>query len=666
MALLLAAKATTAFAQRPPAALIIGNGAYASAALPSAPRDAQTIARRLETGGYDVTTAIDVTPEGLTAALDTFGRELAAGRPGLLYYQGYAIQHRGDNILLPLGTLEGIRDEADLLARGFAVTTLLRNLAAATSEPLVVMLDAAYVHPLHLQLEAPIGLAPPGALPAEVMLVYSSAPNQAFNRSFFAAELVTRALNAMPVELLIRNVGAAVRFESGLQQRPNFYSSLSGPFILNAAAASRASPSRPDLVVSGSNTIGDKLLPALLEGFFLERLGASIDWQAGEAVNEKLLVSRDPQGNPSHAILVKAHGSSTGFRDYQNRRADLIMSSRPVRPTENPASLVEHVLALDGVAVVVSPDNPLDTMSVDVIADIFSGRIRRWEEIGGAPGPIAVFARDDRSGTYATFEDAVLSPRGLSLVEGAVRLESTAELAERVAADPRAIGQLGLAYIGPAKGVRLRECAVSYDPTPLAIKTEDYPLSRRLYLYGAPRPEPLLEQFIDYALSDAGQALVAEEGFVDLAVDTLEPNPDYYRERRLVAPMVIRHEEALDHFVQLVERGFQRLPVTFRFEVGRASLDSRARPDIARISRYMQSIGRGQSLVLLGFADIRGGEEVNRQLSLARAQEIARALSARGVRAEARGYGEDLPVACNSDEAGFEKNRRVEVWVGPS
>ena len=260
-----------------------------------------------------------------------------------------------------------------------------------------------------------------------------------------------------------------------------------------APSADRPATITHRLSLSGSNTIGKDLAPALVEGF-LRKLGASsIERRAGKP-DEMTIEAMLPDG--AAAIEIRAHGSSTAFGDLASGGAEIGMASRRIKTDEarTLASLgnmlspaCEHVLGLDGVAVIVDPGSSVEALSIDQIRDLFTGRITDWSAVGGTPGPVALFARDDRSGTFDTFKSLVLADRPLAA--SAARYEDSEKLAADVTARRGSIGFVGLAYVAGAKALKVHEGgSVPYRPTVFTVRTEDYLLSRRLYLYTAAQP----------------------------------------------------------------------------------------------------------------------------------------------------------------------------------
>jgi len=412
------------------------------------------------------------------------------------------------------------------------------------------------------------------------------------------------------------------------------------------------------LRVQGSNTIGAALLPALVQGHLWAQQATAIEQRPGAVANETVITAVDAQDQPLR-IDIAAHGSSTGFIALGHGEADLAAASRPINDTEVRqlkalgdlrAAGAEQVIGLDGVAVFVHPDNPLPQLNTEQLAHIFSGRIQYWEQLGLAGGPIHLYARDDRSGTFETFKALVLEPHRSELARQAQRFESSDELADRVRADRQAIGFSSLAAVHGAKVLAIAEGdAPAMLPDRPLVASEDYPLSRRLYFYLPANAKSQAKALAEFAQSPAGQAIVAEQGFVSqqiksLAIPAQVDMPPRYR--------------------NLAQKA-QRLSVNFRFQEGSASLDNKALRDTKRVADYLRQAGKLQNkAVLVGFGDPKETPGRAALLSRLRAQAVRRELARDGVEVlEVTGMGDELPVAGNELEQGRLRNRRVEVWV---
>jgi phosphate transport system substrate-binding protein len=434
---------------------------------------------------------------------------------------------------------------------------------------------------------------------------------------------------------------------------------------IDGVAPAPEPPPRAVLRFAGSNTIGAKLAPALAVAY-LKNKGAGESSSQEISPEESIIATAPPVPGLPEKIEITAQGSATGFKALGAGETEIGMASRPITQQElvDLAALgdmtkvtSEHILGLDGVAVIVNPANPVQKLTKQQLAQIFCGGATDWSAFGGKPGPIAIYARDNNSGTFDTFKNLALG--GCDVVGSAKRFASSEELSVSVAADPGGIGFIGLAYVGHSRAVPIAECKLKYPPSSFAVKTEEYPLSRRLFLYTPNQHAAAVDDFLSYARSEQAQRVVQENGFIDLGI---EPDTaDTQSARKLAALTSPVRMEKLTQFATVTD-GATRLSVTFRFRKNSTELDNRALVDFGRLKTYLRSPEtRGKHVLLLGFSDDVGVYDTNVDLSLRRAQSIAAKLGAANV--EAYGFGPEAPVACNTTPEGKDKNRHVEVWL---
>ncbi|MDX1801955.1 MAG: substrate-binding domain-containing protein, partial [Marinobacter sp.] len=273
-----------------------------------------------------------------------------------------------------------------------------------------------------------------------------------------------------------------------------------------------------------------------------------------------------------------------------------------------------------------------------------------WSEVGGPDQAIQVYARDNRSGTWDTFKHLVLAGH-YKLTGKALRYESNDQLSDDVSHDPAGIGFAGFASVRNSKLLAISDgTAPALKPSKLTVATEDYPLSRRLYLYTPGKTgKPLVQAFIEYAQSQTGQDIVARSGF-------FSQNP--------IAVNPVQDDSVPDTFKRLTER-YQRLSVNFRFAEGRTRLDNKAKRDLLRIQHYLgQHQKTGNDLMLIGFADQQSNELRAQMISELRALSVSKALRELGTRVTGiTGYGHYMPVGAAGGSSGAQRNGRVEVWI---
>lgn len=408
----------------------------------------------------------------------------------------------------------------------------------------------------------------------------------------------------------------------------------------------------------GSNTVGAKLAPMLVAGLFEARGLQSVRIVAAERENEQRVIGTNAAGRTFHA-LIAAHGTGTGFAGLKDGSADLAAASRPIKQSEldNLTALgdlrsaeAEQVIAIDGLAIIVHPENPIQALSVEQVARLFAGEIANWRELGGEDRRVELHARDDQSGTYDTFKELVLGSQGKTLSTAAARYESNDQLSSTVSLSPGAIGFVGLASIGNARALAIADGeSLPMLPSHASVATEDYPLSRRLFLYANPsRQSQWTRDFLTFAHSPAGQALVGESGYI----------------AQSIVPISLPAKADMPPAYRQLASEAQRLTVNFRFAEGSALLDNKAQRDIGRLVDYLRTKGKTMSAaVLVGFGDTRDDAARGELLSKLRAMAVRRELVRNGILVrDVDGLGAQLPVAANT-ELGRIKNRRVEVWV---
>jgi len=242
----------------------------------------------------------------------------------------------------------------------------------------------------------------------------------------------------------------------------------------------------------------------------------------GQAWAEKYM-----EQNPQEFVAVTGGGSGTGFSSLISGTCDIAMSSRNIKQKEidlakqkgiNP---FEIKVALDGLAVVVHPNNPVDKLTIDQLAQIFTGKITSWKELGGADAKIVLLSREVNSGTHVYFKEHVLRKNDPNSKEefapGALLLPSSQAIADEVANNPAAIGYYGMGYISPkqkAVSIAQDEKSEYIAPTVENVISSKYPISRPLFFYTNGEPKDTVKAFLDFALSQKGQQIVRETDFV--------------------------------------------------------------------------------------------------------------------------------------------------------
>ena len=223
--------------------------------------------------------------------------------------------------------------------------------------------------------------------------------------------------------------------------------------------------------------------------------------------------------NPAKKVQVTGGGSGTGIAALINGTTDIADASRAMKddekakvrdrynvlPTETP-------VAKDGVAIYVNEANAVQQLTVDQLHAIYVGDVTNWKQVGGNDAPIALYSRENSSGTYVFFKENVL--KGDDYAASAQTLPGTAAVVNAIAKEKNGIGYGGAAY---AKGVKELKVVGAdgqpYAPTEQNVKSGKYPLSRPLFMYTRAKPAGEAKDFIDFCLSPEGQAIVTKVGY---------------------------------------------------------------------------------------------------------------------------------------------------------
>jgi phosphate transport system substrate-binding protein len=235
--------------------------------------------------------------------------------------------------------------------------------------------------------------------------------------------------------------------------------------------------------------------------------------------------------HPEVRISVTGGGSGTGIAALLNGTVDIANSSRNITQVEIHTARargiepVEHVISQDAIAVIVHHDNPIATLTLQQISDVYSGVYNNWSELGGFDRPIVRLSRETNSGTHVYFLEEVMrlgDPENRTLFSQDTLLLPSAEgIMAEVRHNPNAIGYDGLGYITPD----VKMIAVARDeqgpfvlPSAETVNDDSYPIARDLFMYTAGEPEGVAAEFLNFIFSEEAQQIGVELGFVPLVL----------------------------------------------------------------------------------------------------------------------------------------------------
>lgn len=262
--------------------------------------------------------------------------------------------------------------------------------------------------------------------------------------------------------------------------------------LFAAAIVAASSLQAQKLVIKGSDTLGAKLVPMIAE-----------DYRAQ---------------NPGVSFEIAAEGSTTGIAAIIDSTAQIGMSSRRARPTEmsggsaKGVTLKPIIVCYDGMAVIVNENNPITNLTRRQVEQVFTGDVTDWSAVGGNPGTFSIYTRNTSSGTYQDWKDLAMKKRDYA--PSSQKMAGNEQIAAEVAKNPNGIGYVGLAYT-KAPGIKVVTIEGAL-PSKESVQAKKYPYARPNFFYTNGEPSGEAAKFIDFVLSDNGQATVEKVGFVPI------------------------------------------------------------------------------------------------------------------------------------------------------
>lgn len=232
---------------------------------------------------------------------------------------------------------------------------------------------------------------------------------------------------------------------------------------------------------------------------------------------------------PDVSISVTGGGSGTGIAAMINDTVDIANASRRMKEKEisnakeNGVTPVEFVIARDGIAVIVNPENPIDQLTMQQVSDIFSGKVTNWSQLGGEHRPIVRLSREVNSGTHVYFLEAVVRMGNKKddtlFAPSTLLLPSSEGITAEISQNPNAIGYDGLGYVTE----EVKTIAVAPDnysqyisPSIETVIDNSYPISRALYMYSSGEPTGHIKEYLDWISGTDAQTIVKDLGFVPI------------------------------------------------------------------------------------------------------------------------------------------------------
>lgn len=438
-----------------------------------------------------------------------------------------------------------------------------------------------------------------------------------------------------------------------------------------------------DVTFAGSNSIAEGIMSLLIAGYASHREGVSKETPTGapgQFVSE--VIGDDGFGDRLASFMVSSSESADAFSRLLDGSAQIGMSSRRILPDEARAlrdsgagSMIradqEHIIASDSLVFIMHPDNPVGQMSIQQLREILTGGITNWSEVGGPDMPIQLVLTSEGTASMELMDFTLFDGGDPLHPEDTILIDNNIETANFINSNPNSMGMVGNAFVRGAKPLTLiSDCGLVMVPDSFSVRTEEYALQRFLYLYNrADTANEAMADFVDFAVSDAADEVIAKSGFIDLGIERQSQSVDSPRAKQLLNSYTadFEGEVAREMMVQMVD--YDRLSSTFRFRTGSSQLDERGMLNLDRLKHYLEAQPEGTEVLFVGFTDDVGAFESNRKLAMGRANSVLTDMQSFAgdtldhVTMSATGFGEVSPAVCNNFDSDRAINRRVEVWI---
>jgi phosphate transport system substrate-binding protein len=437
-----------------------------------------------------------------------------------------------------------------------------------------------------------------------------------------------------------------------------------GPLTIAADTVVCDGPACPDLTapkslirLTGDAGAARALLPGLIAAFAQTR---GYDLRLPESDTGPTVLLQPGTGIAVGEFQFTPRAPEAARSAMADASADLVVAR--FTPLDSPA----QVLALDALVPIVSPENSMPHLTTAQLADALAGKVDNWAQLGGREMPLVLHGLDSGSDLAAA-----LAARLGQVPAYAQTHADLAALAAAVAGDPWALAVTGLANAAAARVIALRDsCGFVLQPSALAVKSEDYPLTLPVYLLTPQRRLPVMaREFLEFVSLPAAQTAIAAAGFVARDFETVPLAQDG---ARLINAIKAAGSDALPNLQRLAADmdSADRTSITFRFEDGTDDLDLMGQNNLTDLAQRIAAGQFGASdLVLVGFTA--GSGDADAEAAQTLAQGVLDALKPLAPDVpdvfwpSVDAYGAVLPMACDSTAAGQRLNRRVELWLRP-
>ena len=432
--------------------------------------------------------------------------------------------------------------------------------------------------------------------------------------------------------------------------------------------------------IVGTDYMGLAIAPHLLIGFGEQRPAASgfhlLDLNSFEVTYSN--TANEDVGT----VRFRPDATRNALASLANQSGDFAIVPRRVNGVEAvevlqsdsddiKGSTREISIGFDAARVILHPSNPLQELEIGDLAKIYAGEITDWAELGGAEGAIKVLYPEQGSNLGEIVNEILLkSGSGNPRASHALTVKLRTDMVQEVRHDPNAIGFAAISESSGVKAVNLvGSCGLPFDASPFAIKSEDYPLAQRMFIYSRPQEtlSPLARELIQYVASSAVDSAIEASDHISSKIERLSQSSS---DINIVGDDQI--EDADRRLAEQLARDldqFDRLSTTIRSSGQADEFQSKDILELDKLVQYFGDLPSGAKVAVVGFSDNENTFAANAGASVEWANSVSAAIQTAGgerlshLEFVTRGYGELSPIACKTDDLGRALNRRVEIWT---
>ncbi len=387
---------------------------------------------------------------------------------------------------------------------------------------------------------------------------------------------------------------------------------------------------KPVIRISCSLAMEKRLIARLIEGYCGSVIGPLKD--PDKSIQRRYLLSPSKSIEVGHTL--NGGGNDALSFDLDRRKGE---------------AFITNVIALDAMVALVPMSQPVSKITQFDLEKVMAGKINNWQSLGGSNSPIHLIVPKKDSD-----EGQVVDAATRALLNQNTSKSEVDSVVDTLAGNSRALG-IG-AFHNSVSQKRLIISSSKNDsgfaPTPSTILSEDYRYSKRVFGHSSKQRTSEAENFMEFVLSDKGQKVVAQAGYIDLRPgEIVYPKPPQYIEDAIGADKIL---------------AAYKVNSNFRFSLNSSDLDIKARADVERIKDSLTlHLSRKKECLLVGFTDNQGAVDYNMNLSRKRSSHVSKRVVSQSVQGLVKTYGCGLewPIADNETERGKAQNRRVEVWI---